>query len=74
MLIALLLIGMRSALGFWYYLSVAVATGLMASHQWLARDRSPDGCFAAFLRNHFVGLVVFVGIVLHYTFNPAVAG
>ena len=73
MLIALVLIGIRAALGFWYYLSVVVAAGLMASHQWLARHRAPAGCFAAFLRNHFIGLVIFVGIVLHYTFNPVIA-
>ena len=73
MLVALVLVGVRAALGFWYYLSVVAAAGLMASHQWLARHRSPDGCFAAFLRNHFTGLVIFIGIVLHYTFNPVVA-
>ncbi len=73
MLIALVLIGLRAMLGFWYYLSVVVAAGLMVRHQWLARDRSPGGCFAAFLNNHFIGLVIFVGIVLHYTFNPGVA-
>ncbi len=42
----------------------------MAYHQWLARNRQPAGCFAAFLHNHNIGLVVFVGIVLHYIFNP----
>lgn len=70
MLIALLLVGLRAELGFWYYLSVMFAAGLMAWHQWLARDRQPAGCFAAFLHNHFIGMVVFIGIVLHYTFNP----
>lgn len=73
MLIALVLIGFRAALGFWYYLSVAVAAGLMVWHQWLARDRQPAGCFAAFLHNHLIGMVVFIGIVLHYTFNGPVA-
>ncbi len=71
MLVALVFIGQRAGLGGWYYLSVACAGGLMAWHQWLARDRSPAGCFAAFLHNHFIGMVVFIGIVLHYTFNPA---
>ena len=70
MLIALVLIGHRANLGAWYYLSVVVAAGLMAWHQWLARDRQPAGCFAAFLSNHYIGLVVFIGIVLHYTFSP----
>ncbi len=70
MLVALVLIGYRAELGFWYYLSVAAAAILMAWHQWLARDRQPAGCFAAFLNNHLIGLSVFIGIVLHYTFNP----
>jgi 4-hydroxybenzoate polyprenyltransferase len=70
MLLALILIGVRAGLGFWYYLSVAAAAMLMAWHQWLARDRQPAGCFAAFLHNHLIGMVIFIGIVLHYTFNP----
>jgi 4-hydroxybenzoate polyprenyltransferase len=70
MLVALVLIGYRAQLGFWYYLSIAAAACMMAWHLWLARDRQPAGCFQAFLRNHLIGLVVFIGIVLHYTFNP----
>ena len=72
MLVALVLVGVRAALGFWYYLSVVVAAGLMVWHQWLARDRQAAGCFAAFLHNHLIGMVVFIGIVLHYTFNSPV--
>ena len=71
MIFALILIGYRAGLGTWYYLSVLVAAVLMAWHQWLARDRQPAGCFAAFLNNHYIGMAVFIGIVLHYTFNPA---
>lgn len=71
MLVALIFIGMRAELGLWYYASVASAATLMAYHQWLARDRQPAGCFAAFLHNHRIGLVIFAGILLHYTFNPA---
>ncbi len=70
MILALVLIGLRAELGFWYFGSVAAAAALMAYHQWLARDRKPEGCFAAFRHNHNIGLVVFVGIVLHYAFNP----
>lgn len=68
MLVALVFIGDMAALGIWYYGSVVVAAVLMAYHQWLARDRQPGGCFAAFLHNHYVGMVIFIGIVLHYTF------
>ena len=71
MLAALVFVGLRAQLGFWFYASVACAGGFMAYHQWLARDRQPAGCFQAFLHNHYIGLVVFIGIVLHYAFNPA---
>jgi 4-hydroxybenzoate polyprenyltransferase len=70
MLVALILVGLRGELGGWYYFSVFIAALLMVYHQWLARDRDPAGCFLAFQRNHVIGLVVFVGIVLHYTFQP----
>ena len=73
MLVALILIGYRADLSAWYYLSVFIAGAMMAYHLWLARDRQPAGCFEAFLNNHFIGMVVFIGIVLHYTFHP-VAG
>ena len=74
MLAALVLVGYRAGLGAWYYLSVVVAAALMSWHQWLARDRKPEGCFRAFLQNHLIGMVVFFGIALHYTFNPVSAG
>ena len=70
MLLALILIGNMAALGRWYFASVAIAAVLMMYHQWLARDRSPEGCFKAFLHNHYIGMSVFIGIVLDYTFSP----
>jgi len=69
MLAALAFIGDMADLGFWYYASVGAAAILMAYHQWLARDRKPAGCFEAFLHNHYIGMIVFIGIVLHYTFE-----
>jgi 4-hydroxybenzoate polyprenyltransferase len=68
MLAALAFIGDMAGLGFWYYGAVFIAAILMSYHQWLARDRQPPGCFAAFLHNHYIGMIVFIGIVLHYTF------
>lgn len=70
MLLGLVLVGLGATLGSWYYAAVAAAACLMGYHLWLARDRQPAGCFAAFLHNHIIGLVVFIGIVLHYTFDP----
>ena len=70
MLAALVLIGNMQEFGGWYYGAVAVSAVLMGYHQWLARDRRPAGCFAAFQHNHYIGLIVFIGIVLQYTFAP----
>jgi 4-hydroxybenzoate polyprenyltransferase len=71
MLVALLFIGDMAELGIWYYGAVVIAAILMGYHQWLARDRQPAKCFQAFLHNHYIGMIVFIGIVLHYTFEPA---
>jgi 4-hydroxybenzoate polyprenyltransferase len=71
MLLALIFIGNMAELGVWYYASVFIAGVLMSYHQWLARDRQSSNCFSAFLHNHYIGMIVFIGIVLHYTFSPA---
>ncbi|MDZ7769762.1 MAG: 4-hydroxybenzoate octaprenyltransferase [Woeseia sp.] len=73
MLLALLLAGNMAELGRWYYAGVGAAALLMAWHQYLARDRDRDGCFKAFITNHYVGMSVFAGIVAHYTFTPPAA-
>jgi len=40
------------------------AAALAGYHQWLIRNREPQRCFQAFLHNHWIGLAVFVGIVV----------
>ncbi len=71
MLAALVLIGNMAELGLAYYTSVFIAAILMAWHQWVARNRQPAACFKVFMHNHYIGMIVFIGIVLHYTFDPA---
>ena len=71
MLLALTLIGTQVGLGFWYFLSLFVAAGMMVYHQRLAKDREREGCFKAFLHNHYIGMVVFIGIALHYALTPS---
>ena len=71
MIAALLFIGDMAELGRWYFGSVGLAAILMISHQWRARTREPAACFAVFLNNHYIGMIVFIGIVLHYTFETA---
>ncbi len=65
-IIALLMIGQRFQMGIYYFLSVAIASALFGYQQWLIRDRDRDLCFKAFLNNNWVGLVLFIGIVLDF--------
>ena len=72
-LLTLLIVGKRFSLGWFFYLSLAVAAGLFVYQQYLIRDRDRDACFAAFLNNNWVGMVIFIGIVGHYALNPALS-
>lgn len=63
-LFALVLAGIQFALGPWFYLGLVLAGILLVYQQWLIRERDVDGCFRAFLNNHWVGLVIFIGVVL----------
>jgi len=71
LLVALALVGQQAALGAWYYAALLVAAGLALWQQWLIRERRPEDCFRAFLNNHYFGMTVFIGILLHYLFAPA---
>ncbi len=59
-------VGRLFGLGPYYYLGLAVAAVLMVYHQWLIRNRQRDPCFRAFLHNHWVGVVIFIGILANY--------
>ncbi len=65
-LLALLLAGQRFGLGGMYYLSLVAVALLFGYHQYLIRNRDRDACFKAFRHNNWVGLVIFMGIALHY--------
>jgi 4-hydroxybenzoate polyprenyltransferase len=68
MLGALALAGRSMHFGRWYQGGVASAAVLFVWQQWLIRKREPAGCLRAFLNNQYVGLAVFVGILLEYTY------
>ncbi len=68
MLGALVLAGRSMHFGAWYRGGVLAAALLFAWQQWLIRKREPAGCLRAFLNNQYVGLAVFVGILLEYTY------
>jgi 4-hydroxybenzoate polyprenyltransferase len=65
-LACLVMIGLQAELGLYYYGGVLFAAGLAAWQQRLIRNRDRDGCFKAFLNNHWFGLVIFLGILLDY--------
>lgn len=65
-LFSLFMVGQHLHLGNWYYTGLSAAAVLFIYHQYLIKDRKGDLCFKAFLHNHWVGLVIFLGIVLHY--------
>ena len=72
-LLTLYLLGRRAGLHATYGWSLVLVAMMMLYHQWLIRHRDPDRCFDAFIRNSDIGLVVFLGILLDYTFHAGVA-
>ena len=54
------------AFGWPYQLSLVIAAGFFSYQQLLISARDRDRCFQAFLNNHYVGLVVFVGVTVEY--------
>jgi 4-hydroxybenzoate polyprenyltransferase len=69
MLFALLLAGRSMHFGKWYAAGIVVAAALFLYQQWLIRKREPAGCLKAFLNNQYVGMVIFVGILLQYLYQ-----
>jgi len=68
--LAVLLLVTRSVeLSIYYYLGLSGATGFFFYQHYLIRNRSREGCFSAFLNNHWVGFSIFLGIVAHYSLN-----
>jgi 4-hydroxybenzoate polyprenyltransferase len=65
-LLAMVLAGIDLEFSAVYFIALAVASLLLAYQQFLINDRVPEHCFIAFLNNHWVGAIVFAGIMAHY--------
>jgi len=61
-LILLIVVGVLKELNVICFFSLAVAFLLMLYQQYLMKDREAISCFKAFLNNHWIGLVIFLGI------------
>ena len=65
-LFVMVLTGAQFQLGYWFYLSLIGAAGLFVYQQQLIKERQRERCFQAFLNNNYVGMIIFIGIVLNY--------
>ena len=59
-------VGRVLQMGPYYYDGLFVALCFAAWHGWLIRTRTREGCFAAFLHNHWLGLAVFAGVAVDF--------
>lgn len=59
-------IGEMLAFGWPYQLSLVISASLFSYQQILISNRERTKCFQAFLHNHWVGMVVFIGIFMEY--------
>ena len=65
-LVLLCLVGIAFDRGLYYALGL-IAAAISFLRQYLqARDRTEQGCFNAFLNNHRVGMMIFVGLAVDY--------
>lgn len=65
----LVYIGILTGRGGWYFGALVVAAALSAHNQYQIRNRDPARCFVAFLHNSYLGMAVFLGLVLDYAIS-----
>jgi len=68
-LFAMVLVGREMHYGHWYWAGLCAGALCFVRQQWLIRRRDPAACFRAFNNNHYFGMFVFLGILLHYAFT-----
>ncbi|EAS47861.1 4-hydroxybenzoate octaprenyl transferase [marine gamma proteobacterium HTCC2207] len=56
--------------GLIYFVGLAVAAGYFVNQHLVSRGRNRDACFKAFLNNHRVGMIIFIGLASDYLLNP----
>lgn len=65
-LLVMLLIGKQLEMSGLFYLGLLVMAGLFVYQQIITREREPKACLQAFLNNNWVGLTLFISLVIHY--------
>ncbi|MBF8301042.1 MAG: ubiA, partial [Acidobacteria bacterium] len=73
-----LFLAIMAALGLWqrlgplYYVGLLAAAGLALCQYRLIRGRSRDGCYRAFINNHWTGAVIFLCLMADLTLRKRV--
>ncbi|PID61109.1 MAG: 4-hydroxybenzoate octaprenyltransferase [Gammaproteobacteria bacterium] len=62
----LALAGHMDGRGSFYHAGLLAALGFIAWQLWISRERDPQACLHAFLNNHWMGLTIFLGLVLDF--------
>ncbi len=70
-LLSLILLGVQREMSFIFYAGLMIAAGLFIYQQRLIQHRGRDNCFKAFLNNHYAGLAIFIGVLMHYLLEAA---
>ena len=65
-IVLLLIISIKQQFAWPMYLALIICIGLFSYQSWLIRNCDRAACFKAFLHNHYVGLVLALGIIGHY--------
>jgi len=70
MLCLLLLAGHWHNRGIVFFVGLCIAALLVAQQLHNCRHRERAECFKAFLNNHYVGMVIFIGLAIDYAIEP----
>ncbi len=65
----LIALGVMLELGVFYALGLLLAGGLGVYQQILIRQRERQACFQAFLNNHYLGMLIFLGLFFDYALD-----
>ena len=63
-LLSLIAVGLQLDLRYWYFVSLTLVGCLFFYQQFLIAEYEPQACLRAFQNNHYVGLCVFLGILM----------
>ncbi len=67
-LASLWVVGYKLEMNIWFNSSLYVVACFFLYQQFIIRHRNPELCLIAFINNHWVGLSVYLGIVLNYAY------